>query len=115
MVNVPDRHCDHPSGCYKQPSFGVVGGFRQRCAAHREDGMVNVTKFRLLAGGGVGGGERPAAKRRRTVPRPALTPGEQLQRTVDLPAATAALDPMNAAGSSNWTEAELWQMLHAAV
>ena len=72
--------------------------------------MVNVTKTRLLASGGVGGGGPPAAKRRRTVLRPAPAPG-QPQQTVNLP---AALDP-NAAGSSNWTEAELWQMLQVAV
>ena len=72
--------------------------------------MVDVKKFgSLAASGGAEGGEPPAAKRRRTAKQPASAPG-QPQQAVNLP---DALDP-NAAGSSNWTEAELWQMLHVA-
>ena len=72
--------------------------------------MVYVKKAGLAASGGAEGGEPPAAKRRRTAQHPALAP-EQLQQTDDLPNALG----QNAAGSSNWTEAELWQMLQAVV
>ena len=71
--------------------------------------MVYAKKSGLAASEGVEGGELPAGKRRRTAQQPALAP-EQPPQTIDL---LAALGP-NAAGS-DWTEAELFQMLHATV
>ena len=47
MVNVVNRLCDHPDGCTKLPSYGLLGSkTATRCSTHKEPGMVNVVSRR---------------------------------------------------------------------
>ena len=40
MVNLSMKRCDHPGGCSKVPGYGLPGGLRTRCCAHKEPAVV---------------------------------------------------------------------------
>ena len=44
MVNVNGKCCDHPDGCSKHPHFGQPGSPANRCATHKEPGMVRLDR-----------------------------------------------------------------------